>query len=216
MQQRLGVQTSIISREQARSIAHQLDFSDTAGIAYEPDSGYADPYASTVSYLASARDLGVEVHQMGPVRSVRIKNGGVEAVHTDKHDFATRVVVNVTGTWANVIGKMVQIAYPLQITREQEVLFRPRAAEDRPNITVTDMCNAIYFHPFGAEMLLGRGFPKEYQEVDPDNYSEAADQEFIEEAGERLMKRIPSMSEAMPIRGYSGLYDVTLRIGIPS
>jgi sarcosine oxidase subunit beta len=71
------------------------------------------------------------------------------------------------------------------------------------------MCNAIYFHPFGAEMLVGRGFPKEYEEVDPDRYNEAADPDFIEEVGERLMKRIPSMGESMPIRGYSGLYDVT-------
>src|SRR5207249_2224552 len=143
--------------------------------------------------------------QMSPVRSIRVRSGAVEAVLTDQEEFATRSVVNVTGPWANVIGKMVNITYPLRVTREQEVLFRPKAAADCPNITVSDMCNAIYFHPFGAEMLVGRGFPKEYQQVDPDSYSETADHEFIEEVGERLVKRIPSMSEAMPIRGYSGL-----------
>ena len=209
MQQRIGVRTSIISKEEARSVAPQMDFSDVTAIAYEPDSGFADPYQSTVSYLDRARQLGAEIHQMSPVQSIRVKNGAVQAVHTDSEEFITPVVVNAAGPWANVIGALVNISYPLQITREQEVLFRPRTAQDCPNITVSDMCNAIYFHPFGSEMLVGRGFPKEYEEVDPDRYNEAADPDFIYEVGERLMKRIPSMSESMPIRGYSGLYDVT-------
>jgi sarcosine oxidase subunit beta len=209
MQQRLGVRTSIVSGQEARSIAPQLDFSDAPGIAYEPDSGYADPYQATASYLTRARELGVEIRQMSPVRAVRVKNGAVEAVHTDAEEFATRTVVNVSGPWAKVIGAMANLSYPIQVTREQEVVFRPRATPDCPNITVSDMCNAIYFHPSGAEMLVGRGFPKEYEEVDPDHYLESADHEFIEEIGERLVKRIPTLAEAMPIKGYSGLYDVT-------
>ena len=209
MQQRLGVRTSAISKEEAREIAPQIDPSDAGGIAYEPDSGYADPYESTVSYLRRAQELGARLYQTCPVRAIRTSRGEVEAVITDKEEFSTRVVVNVTGPWANVIGKMVNITYPIQVTREQEVLFRPKVPADCPTVTVSDMCQAIYFHPFGPDLLVGRGFPKDYEEVDPDHYPEGVDQGFLEDISERVLKRIPSMHEAMCLRGYSGLYDVT-------
>jgi len=209
MQQRLGVFTQNITKEEAKSIAPQMNVEDAAGIAYEPDSGYADPYETTVSYLTRAREFGVVIRQSSPVRSIRVSGGRIEGVVTDKEEFATRAVVNVTGPWANVVGAMVKIKYPIQVTREQEVLLRPRNASDCPKVTVSDMCNAIYFHPFGNELLVGRGFPKEYEEVDPDSYPERADQGFIEDISERIVRRIPSMEDSMCISGYSGLYDVT-------
>ena len=209
MQQRLGVFTRSISREEAESIAPQMNVEDAAGIAYEPDSGYADPYESTVSYLNRARELGAVVRQGSPVRSIRHSAGNIEAVVTDREEYATHVVVNATGPWANVIGGMVGINYPIQVTREQEVLFRPQKPADCPKVTVSDMCNAIYFHPFGHELLVGRGFPKEYEEVAPDSYPGHADQKFIEDITERVVRRIPPMGDSLCIRGYSGLYDVT-------
>jgi sarcosine oxidase, subunit beta len=209
MQRRVGVSTEIISRQEAFSLAPQIMLDDAAGIAYEPDSGYADPYDATVSYLNSARALGVCIHQMSPVRAIHSRGGKLEKVVTQNEEFATHVAVNVTGPWANEIGKMVNVKYPIQITREQEVLFRPRVAAHSPSLTVSDMCSAIYFHPFSGDLLVGRGFPKEYQRVDPNNYPEGADCPFIEDITERLVKRVPSMEDSMCIRGYSGLYDVT-------
>ena len=207
--QRLGVFTRIISREDAKSLAPQMHVEDVAGIAYEPDGGYADPHETTISYLKRAGELGAVVRQGSPVRAIRQSGGKIEAVITDKEEFATHVVVNVTGPWANVIGGMVGITYPIQVTREQEVLFRPQNPADYPQVTVSDMCNAIYLHPYGHELLVGRGFPKEYEEVAPDNYPEYADQEFIEDIAKRVARRIPAMGNSIPVRGYSGLYDVT-------
>ncbi len=209
LQQRLGVRTSVISKEEAREIAPQIDPNDAAAIAYEPDSGYADPYEATVSYLKRAVELGARLYQTCPVQSIRTKQGKVEAVITAKEEFSTPLVVNVTGPWANVIGKMVNITYPIKVTREQEILFRPKVPSDCPTVTVSDMCGAIYFRPFGPDLLVGRGFPKEYEEVDPDNFREGAEQGFIEEIVERVIKRVPSLEEALCLRGYSGLYDVT-------
>ncbi len=209
MQQRLGVKTSIISKAEARSIAPQIDPEDADGIAYEPDSGYADPYDSTMSYVQAARSLGVKLFQSSPVRGICVRQGRVEGVVSDKAEFSTPVVVNASGPWANVIGKMVGITYPIRVTREQEVLLRPETPEQCPMVSVSDMCNAIYFHPFGRDLLIGRGFPKEYEEVDPDNYRESGDPEFVEEAVGRAANRVPALANAPILKGYSGLYDVT-------
>jgi sarcosine oxidase, subunit beta len=209
MQRRLGVDTEIITRRDAASVAPQLMFDDAAGIAYERDSGYANPYDATVSYLNSARSQGAAFYQMSPVRAIHLRGGEVEKVVTDKEEFATHLAINVTGPWANDVGRMVGVRYPIQVTREQEVLFRARTAAQSPKITVSDMCSAIYFHPLGRDLLVGRGFPKDYEDVDPDKCPEAADFTFIEDTAARLRKRVPSMDDSACIHGYSGLYDVT-------
>ena len=56
---------------------------------------------------------------------------------------------------------------------------------------------------------MGRGFPKEYDFVDPDHYKESVDTEFIEETGSRFVERFPSFSKALFLSAYTGLYDVT-------
>jgi glycine/D-amino acid oxidase-like deaminating enzyme len=74
----------------------------------------------------------------------------------------------------------------------------------------SDMCKAIYYRPHGAtQTILGRGFPKDYEYVDPDSYRETADPTFIEEASARLMSRVPKFEDALLINAYTGLYDVT-------
>jgi sarcosine oxidase subunit beta len=209
LQQKMGIKTRTISKEESREISPQIDPGDAGGIAYEPDSGYADPYEATVSYLQAAKTLGARLYQSCPVRSIRVLNGKVQHVITTKAEFSTPVVVNVSGPWANQVGSMVNISYPIQVTREQEVMFRAQPQSDCPKLTVSDMCNAIYFHPLGQDLLVGRGYPKEYEQVDPDSYAEGSDPDFVEDTAERVVKRIPKMESAMILKGYSGLYDVT-------
>jgi sarcosine oxidase, subunit beta len=209
LQKELGIRTREISKQECREISPQIDPSDAGAIAYEPDSGYADPYESTVSYLQAAKALGVRLYQSSPVESIDVRNGRIERVLSAKEEFATRIVINASGPWANKVGSMVNITYPIQVTREQEVMFRAQPQSLCPRLTVSDMCNAIYFHPFGQELLVGRGFPKEYEQVDPDNYAEGSDPDFVEDTAERIAKRIPGMESALILKGYSGLYDVT-------
>jgi sarcosine oxidase subunit beta len=209
LQQKMGVKTRTISKEESREISPEIDPGDAGGIAYEPDSGYADPYEATVSYLQAAKALGARLYQSCPVQSIRVLNGRVQHVITTKAEFSTPVVVNVSGPWANQVGSMVSISYPIQVTREQEVMFRAQPQSDCPKLTVSDMCNAIYFHPFGQDLLVGRGYPKEYEQVDPDSYAEGSDPDFVEDTAQRVVKRIPKMESAMILKGYSGLYDVT-------
>lgn len=209
LQQKIGIRTSSISKEESLEISPQIDPSDAGAIAYEPESGYADPYEATVSYLQAAKTLGARVYQSCPVQSIYVQHGKVQRVITAKAEFSTRVVINVSGPWANKVGGMVNISYPIQVTREQEVMFRTESQLDCPRVTVSDMCNAIYFHPFGRDLLVGRGYPKEYEEADPDNYREGSDPDFVEDTAERVIKRIPKMETAMMLKGYSGLYDVT-------
>jgi glycine/D-amino acid oxidase-like deaminating enzyme len=72
------------------------------------------------------------------------------------------------------------------------------------------MCKAIYYRPHGkSHTLLGRGFPKEYEYVDPDHYKESADPKFIDETSSLFTTRMPTFEDALMVNAYTGLYDVT-------
>ncbi len=50
MQRSLGIETSVVSQEDLEELAPMLKADDAGGIAYEPQSGYADPYLVTTGY----------------------------------------------------------------------------------------------------------------------------------------------------------------------
>ena len=58
-------------------------------------------------------------------------------------------------------------------------------------------------------MLVGRGYPKEYEQVEPDGHNQEVDTAFIDEATTRLQARWPSFGSILGINSYTGLYDVT-------
>ena len=72
------------------------------------------------------------------------------------------------------------------------------------------MALAIYYRPHGRDhMLVGRGYPKEYENVAPDGYNQEVDASFIAEATSRLHQRWPGFGSILAINSYTGLYDVT-------
>ena len=75
----------------------------------------------------------------------------------------------------------------------------------------SDFAQAIYYRPHtGTRTLLGRGFPKDYEsDIDPDHYTHNADGRFIDEVRGRFAQRFPTLTGALTVHGFSGLYDVT-------
>ena len=210
MQRRLGVDTREITREELKTIEPRLELGDVHRIAYEPGSGYADPRATTYSYVRRFLELGGELMQMTPATGLLRSGTRIEGVRTENGDIAAGAVVDAAGPWARAVAEWAGLDVPIKVTREEEVLLETGHVGGPPRLVFSDMAQAIYYRPDGrTRALLGRGFPKDYQVVDPDSYRETADREFIAEASERLFRRIPVYREAVIVNAYTGLYDVT-------
>src|SRR6266566_23966 len=63
MLQRIGVETSVITPGELHVLAPHIWAEDILLAAYEPHSGYADPTATTLSFLDAARHRGVKLLQ---------------------------------------------------------------------------------------------------------------------------------------------------------
>jgi glycine/D-amino acid oxidase-like deaminating enzyme len=210
MQSRIGIDSREISKAELLAMEPRLNLDDVGRIAYEPGSGYADPHATTYSYVQRFCERGGELMQMTSVLGLVIENGTVQCVKTSKGDISTEVVIDAAGPWAHYVAKWAGLDLPIQVTREEEIILQCKDVGGAIRLAFSDMCKAIYYRPHGAtQVLVGRGFPKEYEYVDPDKYKESADPKFIEETSGRLMARVPRFENALLMNAYTGLYDVT-------
>ena len=209
MQQKVGIRTSIISRDDAAEIAPGFYLDDCAAIAYEPLSGYADPSGTSLAYAARARELGATLHLQSPATGVQVTGDRVVSVTTATERFETPLVVIATGPWSRSFLLKHGIDLPLQATRH-EVIHLKRPMDKLPyHPGAGDIANLIYFRPESTDLtLLGNGNEEELID-DPEVYAPRPSQGFIQDVWSRLAKRVPVMAEAEYSTGYAGLYTTT-------
>jgi sarcosine oxidase subunit beta len=106
---------------------------------------------------------------------------------------------------------MVGVDVPINPCRVQVGFFRRPPAEAAAHPVIADFINATYFRSeTGNLTLVGLIDPEEANAiVDPDAYREAVDDEFIMEAGGRLVERYPAMERSQVTGGYAALYAIT-------
>jgi sarcosine oxidase subunit beta len=181
---------------------------DSTGIAYalfEPDSGFADPVAATRSYIDAARGNGADVRQHAAVDAVQPGRG----VHVDGAWLEAENVVLAAGAWTKSLAATAGLELPLEFPREQEVVFDTGGGASFPH-AVSSQADAVYFRPAGdGRVLAGRGYPKDYELVDPEQYDDSPDTEFEDDVRSRLEKRFPGLHDLAAVGRTVGLYEVT-------
>jgi sarcosine oxidase subunit beta len=211
MQRRLGVNTNIISVEALSEIMPGMETADLVAAAYEPDSGYADPYLTVTSYAQAARRYGATVFQETEVTGILSREGRVVGVDTATGSLEAPIVLNCAGSWAAPVAAMTGVWVPINACRVQVAFFRRPEGHEQPHPVVVDFINATYFRPETGRMTLaGLVDPSEANAiVDPDNYQEYTDNEFVLDVGERLVRRYPAMERSESTGGYASLYAIT-------
>ena len=211
MQRSLGIRTEAISPQTLQELMPGVAVSDLTIAAYEPDSGYADPYLTVNSFAAAARKHGTDVYPSTEVTGIRFSGGRVTGVDTNKGQFDAPIVANCGGAWGRRIAAMAGVDAPIDPCRVQVALYRRPPGEPETHPVVIDFIQAAYFRSeTGDQTLAGLVDPAEADAiVDPDRFKETVDMDFIVEAGERLVKRYPAMERSESTGGFASLYAVT-------
>ncbi len=103
-----------------------------------------------------------------------------------------------------------QIELAMRTVREQDTVWEVRPGRPVPTATLALAVDSLYVRPLGERRyIIGHGFPKDYVDVDPYNFKETADDDFVSLMLERSTHRIPSFSGCRLIDSYASLYDVT-------
>ncbi len=204
MQNRLGVPSRIISRQEAQALAPQLQMEDMLAAAWHAGDGLADPNGVVQGYAMGARRLGAKTLTSVEATGVRVESGRVTAVETSRGVIAAPVVIDAAGPWAGVVAAMAGVNLPITPLRRQIAVTTPLAglAADFP--FVIDFSRSLYFHREGEGILTGQSNPHETP-----GFDQSVDNAWTEQHLELAAWRFPLLSQAGLLSQWAGLYEVT-------
>ncbi len=206
MQQELGISAGLVTAAELRELAPMLETYEGEGLAWEPESGYANPYLVTTAYAARARELGAAIALRVAATGIEISGGRVQAVVTEQGRVETPVAVVAAGPWANRLMAGTGVDLPLRPVRHQ-VALATRPADRLPEHPIVgDIAQSFSFRPESPTLTMV-GFGED--EVELDNYNEGIDPPEAANALARLARRMPGMSESYFRGGWSGLFTTT-------
>jgi sarcosine oxidase subunit beta len=206
----IGINTTLVGPDELRRIVPFWNVDDVAAAAYEPDSGFADPVATTHGFLSRARDLGVEIMLETEVRAVRTARDRVRGVETSGGPIAAGAVVLAGGAWTVPMLRDLGVRAALRPMRTQVAVFRRPPAVEAPHPVCIDSHYEMWLRPEGphfASTLVGISQRQELDDLD--GWSEGVDGAYAWRARERLVRRIPGMAHAPMRGGWAGAITLT-------
>jgi sarcosine oxidase subunit beta len=215
----VGVNEVELTKSDAQKMFQDADLDDCSNdgyIAFEPESGYADPVATAGSYAEKARELGAEIILRNSVQKLERKNGKLSSLvlHDGSRINCDRAIL-CTNVWTNnLLGRSEvdeEDFLPVRAVPHPVVVYRRPSNYQGKRVIVSDYYNKAYYKPEGQSLLFGGSIDAsiDNQTADPDNPPSDVPFEYISSYSERISERIPAMKNAEFHSAYIGMYDIT-------
>lgn len=211
MQNRVGIQSEVISAERLRDLQPFTRVDDIAVAAYERDSGYVDAVAATRGMAAAAIRGGARVAEDRTVTGILIEGDRITGVDTDRGPISAGAVVCAAGAWSISLLTKLGVDVPVEAQRVQvAVLNRPIDMPESGTMTYVDTAAGFFCRNAGPNRTLaGVGGGEFHDVVDPFSYDDRMDPGFDDAVKRSLARRMPAMARTTTLYGYACLYDMT-------
>lgn len=205
-----GVDASLADHDMLRERMPGINTDGLGLVVHESDSGYADPVGVCEGLARHAVDDGADVRTGVSVNALLVDGDRVTGVRAGHDTFEAPITVAAAGPWTHTLTGDIGLDLPLEITREQEVVLNPSDPTAAPPYAISNMADQFYLRPKpDGGLLIGRGYPKAYELVDPDHYEQDHDAAFARDVESRLAHRFPRLAGSTIRSGVVGLYTVT-------
>ncbi|MBK7448142.1 MAG: FAD-binding oxidoreductase [Anaerolineales bacterium] len=204
LQNRLGVQTELLSGDEVRKRLPLMRFDDAIAGTFNQKDGTVDPNSVVMGYVNAAQKMGVIALTGAEVTGVTVGGGEVREVQTNLGTVETRMVLNAAGPWSSLIGTMAGIQIPVTPLRRQMFTTNPlkEVPEDFP--FVIDFAKSLYYHREGEGLLIGMSNQNEKP-----GFDQNVDEDFELVNLETAIERMPLIERASRASHWAGLYEVT-------
>jgi len=211
LQQSQGINSQLISPQDAKKIEPRLNIDDLTAACWEPDAGYADPAQTTQGFAGAAREMGVRVMEETQVTGVRTSGDRVTAVETNKGTIETPKILNAAGPWSHHLGKMLGVDIPITVCRHKIALVAWPSDARGKHPMVYDFVTNIYTRPETGDMILVGPLDSDelHDTADPDAYREGLNFDEKTDLLERAATRFPVLERGAVEKAYAGCFDVT-------
>ena len=159
----LGLETYEISFDEMSLLAPLIRPAGIRIIAYTPSDLYLEePGQLPLGYARAAQKQGVSLLLNTRVTGIRVQDGRVAAVATDKGEIHARIVVDAAGAWARLVAEQVRLRVPILPVRHQLYITDPIPGIE-PDHAICRIYDAgVYMRPHQGGLLLG-GYERDPQ-----------------------------------------------------
>jgi 4-methylaminobutanoate oxidase (formaldehyde-forming) len=205
-----GLPIEIVSAKEAQEMFPLMSTDGVLAAAFLPRDGYLDPSQLTFALADGARLRGAEIEQRTKVLDIRLKNGRVHEVVTDKGTIRTDVVVCAGGMYAPQIARLVGVNVPIIPYAHEFLVTETFDPPLQPLPTLRDPDNLIYYRTEVGGLIMG-GYEREPDPWALDGVPDGFEAELLPEDWDRFdeilhnsIKRVPAMEAAEVKKLYNG------------
>lgn len=203
VQNEMGIDSRIVSPEEAHRINPLVDPSVLTGGSHSPDDGFAQPSRIVEGYMRAAQDLGVTFLNRTQVMGISTSAGQVRSVLTQRGEITTEAIVCCAGAWSAAIGQMAGVQLPVKPVRRL-IGLTSDWSEQLPTVPFTlDLSTTMYFHNAGRGLLLGVSHQEESSFCRDFSY------EWLDSFRQAAAICAPALSRPEIVSGWAGLYENT-------
>ena len=207
-QQQIGINTSLIDPADLRELFPEMYVDDVGAAAYEPESGWADPNATTYAFAEAALALGVDIREECPVTAIHLENGRVAGVQTPEGRLDTRTIVAAPGVGASSLLDPIGLDLGLYPQRTKVALFRKPLGFNGSQPVVIDAINDAWMRAdTGGLTLIGAESGSYRGSVT--GFDQTIDNDYVDHARSVLSSRFPIYENAIMRGGWAGLYTMS-------
>ena len=171
------------------------------GASWQPRGGVARHDAVAWGYARAADALGVDLIQQTPVTDIRVEDGCVTGVETDRGFIGARKVACVVAGHSGVLAAMAGLRLPIESRPLQALVSEPL----KPCLDTVVMSNAVHCYISQADkgdLVIGAG-------ADAYNgYAQRGSFHIIEHSLAAVCELFPAFSRVRMNRQWGGIVDI--------
>jgi len=203
VQHSVGVDSYAVDLNGIKEIVPHINTDGMLGACFCAKDGHADPFHCTFAYAKGAQRMGVDIETYTTVEELKVENGRIRTVRTNRGDIQANVVLNCTGSHAAGIAALLGDDIPVFPERHQILITEPVAHIMNP------MVMSLYYHfyvqqtPHGS-VIMGLGDTSE-----PVSYNINSSWQYLEYNAYIVTKTLPALRNLRVVRQWAGLYDMS-------
>lgn len=200
LQNSLGIPSQYLTPKEAKEIIPHMDESKIISATFCPKDGHLNPFHATQAYADAAARLGVKFMKYTKVTGIKVENGKVTGVETDKGFISTPTVVNAAGGYSKLVGDMAGVDIPVYGERHQILVTEPVNPIQNPMFMSFSLNIYCQQTPHGS-FIMGRGDANE-----PRDLRVTSSWHFLEEMAKSCCELLPLLKDLRVVRQWAGLY----------
>ena len=186
-----GIETRILTRDEARELVPQLAVDDLCGAVFNAVAGLVTPDLVVQGCVRHAVRLGARVEQSCAVERIVVKSGRVIGVETRRGRINTDWVILTAGVWSRELAATA--GFDLPVEPERRFMYVTGGAPDFPErlpLTI-DFSTSFYFHREGEGILFG------------------GREQSLDELAPHAARRLPALAELEVRHTMWGFYEMS-------